>query len=182
MITLNIIPSSLKDTLRSSARLSRWLTVVLMLLIIVVLGTGAATVAWSMLDRHAIDVHQQLVEKQQRLSTDTKGDISGTTNTLNSTIKQLSTALGEPQSWSHGVAAVLTGLPAGITISQLSLLPKGQFHLQGIATTRETFVALDTALKSNPQLEKVTTSSAPSKRTAVPFDYSGTVTSQNVKP
>lgn len=175
MLSLNIIPPAVKTELRTAAALVRWLKVAMILLLLVSLGSAAAVAAWRMLDQHAAATHRDLVAQRQRLSLDAKNDITATTVTLNATIKSLSAALGQAKSWSSLSATVLTGVPTGLTITDLTLQASNQFRFKGTAATRETFVLLDQALKTNPGLTKVTTTLAASKRTAVPFDYTGQI-------
>ncbi len=173
MITLNLIPPTMKRDLGSSQLLHHVLNSVTILAVIILIGTGGMIGGWVMLSRHASTVKAELQQLQQRQGKSDGQDITTITSRLNSTIKTLDSTLGWPRSWGSDLATILTGLPSTISISNLTVQSNGQFHLMGVADSRQSFVQLQTALKANAGLSGVTTSSTASKRTAVPFDFSG---------
>ncbi|MEK7537874.1 MAG: hypothetical protein AAB619_02800 [Patescibacteria group bacterium] len=175
MLSLNLIPPQQKTDIQTTAMLRHWRRGLVMLAVLTVVGTGGVITAWQLLAGHARQVQGELTALQQRQSTRGETDITATTGTLNTTIKILSTTLGRPQSWSRNAAMVLAALPSGTTVSDLMIQAGGRFRLVGVADSRQTFVALEQTLKTHPQLQQVTTSSTASKRTAVPFDFTGLV-------
>lgn len=175
MLLLNIIPPAIKNDYRSTEQLDHWRNVAISALVTILIGTAGAVGAWVMMDRHATTVATELRQLQQTQSTANGKDITATTGQLNTTIKLLTATLGTPRSWSSNTATIITGLPKAISISSLTIEASGQFHLIGTADTRQSFVQLEEALKSNTQLSKIATTSTASKRTDVPFDFSGTV-------
>jgi Tfp pilus assembly protein PilN len=78
--------------------------------------------------------------------------------------------------------AVLDSLPSGVTVTTFALNPGGAFQISGLADSRQIFINLEQVLKNNPRLKNVATASSASKRTAVPFDFSGTVMPAAITP
>jgi hypothetical protein len=176
MMTLNLIPPDVKRDFASAERLRRWMGACTILTILLSLTAVGITGGWFLLQRHAQDVAAELTATQQRQQLSNDKDITGTTTTLNSTIKQLSAAVGTPRSWGRDISTILQGFPTDIVLSDITVQSNGQFRLVGIANSRQAFLQLDDVLKKNPRLTSVATTSTASKRTAVPFDYTGTVT------
>lgn len=141
-------------------------------------GTAVGVVTWRMMQAHATSVTDTLAQLQRKQTSDNGTDITTTTGTLNTTIKSMTTALGTPQSWSALTQTVFTILPAGVTLTKFTLAPNGAFTLSGTADSRQTFVSLDQTLKQDPRLKNVSTTSTASKRTDVPFDFTGIVVGQ----
>ncbi|MBI5466654.1 MAG: hypothetical protein HY975_00350, partial [Candidatus Kerfeldbacteria bacterium] len=83
----------------------------------------------------------------------------------------LQTSLGTSRQWSTVLSNLLALLPADVTVSSLDVLNNGKVTLTGVAATRQSFLALDEAMKKSPLLTGVTTASQPSKRTDLPFSY-----------
>lgn len=134
---------------------------------------AAAAVSESVvLRQRANRVHQQLETLQAGIRKDAVSDITSRTNALNDAVKALQLVLGASRSWSNDVAAVAAILPPGVTLSSLDLSAAGQLRLEGVAATRQSFLALDKALKNSQRLSQVTTTSLPAKRTNLPFAYS----------
>lgn len=175
MITLNLIPPAIKRDYQSSEQLHHWLSAIIVVTLTVAIASAGTVGLWMMMERHATAIKADLTSLQQQQATASGKDITSTTGQLNTTIKTLTSALGAPQAWSAQTTKVLNGLPLAITISSLTIQHNGQFHLIGVADSRQSFVQLDTALKANPQLSNIATTSTASKRTAVPFDFTGTI-------
>lgn len=175
MLALNLIPPQVKVERQAAVVLQRWLSALRILLILVLIGTAGSVVVWQLLVRHdaAVQADFTLLQQQQGVGTDT--DITATTSKLNTTIQTISATLGAPQSWPELTRAVLDILPSGVTITAFTLNPGGAFQITGTADSRQTFINLEQLLKNNPRLKSVTTVSSASKRTSVPFDFSGTV-------
>lgn len=181
MLTLNLIPPKTKQELHSGVLYRNWLRSLIVLAVFGLFGTGGLFSAQMMMHRHAAATHQELLTIQQRQAKNAGSDLTTTTGALNTTIKTIATVLGSPRSWNRDTAIVLSSLPTGTTLSELTLIGAGKFRLVGITDSRQTFVTLEQQLKDNPQLEQVTTASTASKRTAVPFDFSGIVKSEGTK-
>lgn len=145
------------------------------LLVAVLIGTIGIVGLWFMLNRHADQTQTELQKLQQQQASSDGKDITSTTNRLNATINTLTTTLGTPRAWSTDTITVMTGLPSTISISSLTIFPDGKFQLIGTAESRQTFVQLETTLKSNPKLTAVATVSTASRRTSVPFDFTGSI-------
>lgn len=175
MLALNLVPPKIKSEQRSSASLHQWLSIMVILTVFSLLGTAAGVVIWQLMERHAKTVHTELTQLQQKQSAANGTDITTTTSALNTTIKTVSTALGTPQSWATLSQTVFATLPSGVTLTKFSLAPNGAFTISGTADSRQTFVNLDQSLKKDSRLRNVATTSTASKRTDVPFDFTGIV-------
>lgn len=173
MPSINLIPPQQKAELKRTLFLSRWLRSATLVLVLSLLGTGIAVTAWQMMRQRATTVHQELVQLEQDQAKVASKDISDKTNELNTTITMVAKTLGQPQRWSADAVTVLSAVPAGNTVHEVSLQTDGRFRLIGVADTRSSFLALDQSIKTNARFSQVKTTSAPSKRTAVPFDYTG---------
>jgi len=175
---LNLIPPAVKQEYHSSEQFNHWRNVATVAVVTVLIGTAGAIATWMMMERHSTAVAATLQKIQQTQATTNGQDITATTGQLNTTIKTLTTTLGTPRSWSSDTANILIGLPSTISIQSLTVQANGQFNLVGLADTRQSFVQLEGALKANPKLSKIATTSTASKRTSVPFDFSGTLVTQ----
>lgn len=175
MTNLNLIPPERKTENSRVIKLSRWFRIVITLMVLLLVGAGVTVAGWVMLQRHAREVKDQLTALERLAKQNSDTDITGTTNSLNTTMALVAGVLGEPSSWSYETSVVISALPTGVTVTNLTLQPRHRFRLTGIADTRSSFLELDNALKTDKHLTQVTTPSTPSKRLAVPFDYSGTV-------
>lgn len=182
MLALNLIPPQLKDERQAVAVLKRWLSALRVLLFIVIFGTVGSIAAWQFLVRHDAAIQSDFDRLQQQQGVGTGTDITATTGKLNTTIQTISTTLGTPQSWPELTRTVLDILPDGVTITTFTLNPSGTFQITGSAESRQSFINLEQLLKNSPRLKNVTTTSSASKRTAVPFDFSGIVLPATVKP
>ncbi len=177
MLNLNLLPPRNKQALQQASVSRQWMHGIIVLLLMTCIGTGVVIGTWSILKRHAQHVHATLETLRQQQAQSTGTDIAKTTSELNSTIKTLDATLGTPRSWAADTALLLATLPTGVTLSSTTMQANGSFHLIGIAQSRQVFETLDQALKSSPHLSKVNTTSTASKRTAVPFDYTGQIIS-----
>lgn len=175
MITLNLIPPAIKHDYQTKEQLRHWLRALAVITLTVAVATAGAVGLWVMLGQHAQTVKKDLAAYEQQRTASSGKDITSTTSQLNTTIKVLTSALGEPQAWSSQATTVLNGLPTAIVITSLNIQRNGQFHLIGVADSRQSFVQLETTLKANTSLSNVATTSTASKRTAVPFDFTGTI-------
>ena len=182
MLNLNLVPPQLKAEHQSASSRHRWLVALNILAVLIIIGTAGSATAWQLLKRHGRNVHDELLQAQKQQGVGTGTDITTITSQLNATIQTMGTALGAPQAWSELAGLVIHNLPAGATIAEFSLTPNGAWRITGITDSRQTFVSLEQSLKNNPRLSKVTTTSTASKRTAVPFDFSGIVSAPTTKP
>ncbi len=175
MIILNLIPPEQKHDLESSWLYRHWFSASVLLAIFAILSTATFSTTWYVLARHAKEVNHTLTTIQQQQAKNSSTDITATTTQLNRTIVALNTTLATPRPWSINTTTIISLLPSGVTLSLLSIQNNGAFHLVGIADSRQTFLTLDQALKGSTKLAQITTTSTASKRTAVPFDYSGQI-------
>jgi Tfp pilus assembly protein PilN len=181
MLALNLIPPQLKAEHQTIVVWRRWFSALRVLLILVIIGTAGSVAVWRLLVRHEQVIRDDFNRLQQQ-GIGAGTDITTTTSKLNTTIQTISATLGTPQSWTELTRTVLDGLPSGATVSTFVLNPGGVFQINGLADSRQTFINLEQALKNNPRLKNITTTSSASKRTAVPFDFSGTVLPAIVTP
>ncbi len=179
MLALNLIPPQLKSDLHAADVIQRWMWAIGLLAGLLTLGTVGLLSADRMLASHADRIHTDLIALQQRQIQNAGSDITSTTSNLNSTIKTLTATLGQPDHWAQQTTLVLAALPSGVTVNSLDLTPTGKFHLIGEADTRQTFLTLQQSLTTNHDLGQVKTSSTASKRSAVPFDFTGQVIKTN---
>lgn len=176
MLQLNLLPPTLKHDLSAQESNRHWRSSFIILLVFCLVGISGLLTTKIYLQRHADAVHAELLELQRRQAEDASTDITATTNTLNTTIKQLRTAVPALQYWDRDLLTVLHALPAGVRLTEVQVSAGHVFRVTGTADTRQTFLALDTALKNPATFSKVTTTSSASKRQDVPFDYTGTIT------
>lgn len=181
MLALNLIPPQLKADHQTIILWRRWFSALRVLLILVIIGTAGSATIWQLLVRHELTIREDFNRLQQQ-GIGAGTDITTTTSKLNATIQTVSATLGTPQSWTELTEAVLDSLPGGVTVSNFILNPGGTFQISGLADSRQIFINLEQSLKNNPRLKNVTTTSSASKRTAVPFDFSGTVIPAVVTP
>lgn len=182
MLSLNLIPPQLKAEYQSASSRHRWLVALNTLAVLIIIGTAGSTTAWQLLERHGRNVRNELLQTQKQQGVGTGTDITTITGQLNTTIQTLAAALGTPQAWPELARSVIDILPAGATVTEFSLAPNGAWRIIGLTDSRQTFVSLEQTLKNNPLLSKVTTASTASKRTAVPFDFSGIVAAPASNP
>lgn len=171
MIVLNLLPAERKKGVATILTMERWRPSMLASTIVILLLVGAMQVVTWQLQRHQNDIHAQFEAQQKSLAEKETGDIRQTTLHLNDTIKQLATLTARPRAWSTDSAAILSGLPADITVSNLTIQASGQVQLEGLAKTRASFLALTKALEQNKALSSVKTSSTASKRDNIPFAF-----------
>lgn len=179
MITLNLLPPAVKRNYESAEQLHHWLRALIVVALTVFVGTAGVVGLWVMLDRHASTVRTELQEVHDRQATSSGQDIETITQQLNTTIKLLTTTLGTPRSWTSDTADILSGLPTTISISSVEIKNNGQFHLVGVADSRQSFVQLEGVLKTNTKLSNIFTTTTASKRVAVPFDFTGQLVSSS---
>ncbi len=175
MLALNLLPPKVKTSYIAAAFFSHLRHILLSGFIILLIGNIGAMGIQFLLHRHATATQSELESQKNNQATSNGQDITHITSELNATIKMVATTLGEPRSWASDVSVILNGLPAAITISELTMNPNGQFTLVGKADSRQAFIEVENALKNNTRLQKITTTSTASKRTALPFTFSGFV-------
>lgn len=176
MYTLNLLPPKIQQQSAITETRQRWTRASVVLCLFIVGSFVVAGSAWFMLSRHAQSLQQQLEATRLAQSKNSATDITATTTQLNTTIKTFAAAIDVPQQWSRNAVTVLQLLPKGTSLSEFSLDAANVFHLVGTADTRQTFLNLDAALKKSPVVTNISTTSTASKRTDVPFDYTGTLT------
>ncbi len=179
MITLDLLPPAQKRQLRLATMTDRWQQALVTAALVTVIVAAATVAELTALRQRANRTHRQLETIQASIQKDAALDITARTDALNTAVKVLQQVLGRTRSWSDDIAKIIAILPPGVTLSSLDLQTNGQVRLEGLAATRQSFLALDKALKNDKQLSNVTTTSVPAKRTNLPFTYSASLVTTN---
>lgn len=175
MITLNLLPAADKATVLRQAVLRRWRSAVAIFFVVTIVAGLGLEAERFLLRQHQRDVSLRLGQLQAEAARSTSADITETTQRLNRTVTALNGVSAHPRSWARDVSAVLAALPNTVTLSRVSLAADGVLTLEGVTTTRATFLSLQQLLTSSPLLTSVSTNSTASKRDNVPFLYTAVV-------
>lgn len=175
MYSLNLLPPKVQQESAKTDMIRYWVRAATLVFVSALISSGILAAAWIMLSRHAQSLQSQLSATQADQRKNSATDITTTTTKLITTMKTIGATLGTPNIWSANELIVLQLVPKGALITEFTLEATGSFHITGIADTRQTFITFDTAIKGSPLLTGVTTTLSASRRTDVPFNYSGTL-------
>ena len=176
MLGLNLIPPEQKNQIKQAHRLHHWLNAVLILTVICLLGDGLGGLSLTILKRHQAQIHQQLVEQNAAAAKQNREDITTATNKFNQTVSAQTTLLGPVRNWSKDATDILGLFTNDVTVNNLTIQADGHWQIDGLAATRQSFLTLDQLLKKSPLLREVSTTATASKRTDIPFNYTGRLT------
>ncbi len=171
---LNLLPQQEKEELELHEILGRWQPSVYLLLMIGVVAFAGLFAARWVLDQRAKTLTQNIQTKIQLNSRQGALDIGQATVRVNEQARLLSQSLSGDMRWSEALTQILSVLPNDISVASLEITMSGSVSLKGVAKTRSSFLALDTALKGATFLTQVQTSDTASKREQLPFTYTAT--------
>lgn len=174
MIALNLLPPQIRRAQARAIIFEAWKRAMVVLAIgCILINAGLFAMA------HMLQVRQQRVESDftklsQQVDNSDLGTIRRNITTLDDTLRSVSQIIPTDRNWAGEMSKLVQSLPAGVLVTQLDWTPAGSITLHGIAKLRSDFVDLDAALKANPNLTNVQTSSQASRRDTLPFEYTAT--------
>lgn len=147
MLTLNLLPTNLKTAAQNQVairRQTRWLLIINGLALVSLLLVTSANYFLT----RRLNNYQKQNQSAVVTHSSAAGDITTVTTTLNNSINQLTSILGQPRNWAQDLSTVYNVVPGGNTITALTVNDAGTFRLQGVASTRQYIYSSTKLLKA----------------------------------
>lgn len=174
MMLLTLLPDNRRGAMAATMLRQSWRRALSMLGLVSVIAVGTLGGLNVMLERRAQSLQSTLASMEAADARSQAGNLTKTTNQLNSTIKVFSDIMVNYQPWSSNLGRLITALPTGISVTALKVDATGHFTLEGMASTRTSFLNLQQALTAADWLQNIATTSTASRRDNLPFIYTGT--------
>ena len=151
MLSLNIIPKSLKNEIKLQIAFIKIKNLLALFLLIALLYTISFVISRLVLEIHSIETIQKTT-----ITTNTQDDRSKQVRTINNDIGIVKEIQSEYVEWSYLLENLIGKISGDITVNQITTNTNvNLITLKGLARTRDSLLNLKDLLESSPELKNV---------------------------
>ncbi|MFA6909240.1 MAG: PilN domain-containing protein [Patescibacteria group bacterium] len=177
MITLNLLPKSEKAILRRSFYRMVFRAYATTFVILCITYAGSLYAAQNLLEKHITQLQSDIQSAAQGTTINQGGSIQDNIKKINALLLSYSTVQQNFFPWSHTVAGIVKRMPAGISITRLTIDSELRtVLLEGVAATRPNLITLRDVLDATPYFQSAKSPvSDLTERSNIPFQVTATL-------